>query len=115
MNDVRVIACRPTADYRLWLRYDDGLQGTIHLGNLLDIGCFRFWRDVDVFLTARPDLETGTVIWPGAGVRLDPEILYRELEASGAHRGPPPGADATFQRFMARALEPIKRRRRRNG
>ena len=40
---------RADSDYRLWLRFDDGLEGSVFLGNLLEIGAFKLWRDRDQF------------------------------------------------------------------
>ena len=32
---------RADSDYSLWLRFDDGLEGSVFLGNLLEIGAKR--------------------------------------------------------------------------
>lgn len=109
MPNARVLACRPSPDYTLWVRFDDGLKGEFNLASLLDIGCFSLWRDVRVFMTARPDPETGAIVWRAAGVRLDADILYHDLAERGGQRAPAPSADPGFVRFMQRALQ---RRRR---
>jgi len=62
----------------LWLVFDDGLEGTVYLGDLVAITDFSAWRDVDLFLRVSIDPETGTVQWDG-GIRLDPVALYRDL------------------------------------
>jgi hypothetical protein len=100
----RIIACRARDDYTLWCKFSDGLQGTVNLEPMLDIGCFKFWRDVRVFLTARPHPETGGAWWPFAGVHLDREILYKDLEARGA-RPAQPARDKAFQQFLERACK----------
>jgi hypothetical protein len=116
-----VTNCKAASDYTLWLRFDDGLQGNVYLGNLLDIGCFKLWRDVRVFLTACVDSETGTVIWPAARVRLDPEILWRDLaarektEGSSQSKIEPVKKDAAFERFMVRVLERAPRHRKKGN
>jgi hypothetical protein len=74
----RVTDCRASSDYRLWLRFDDGIEGSVFLGNLLEIGAFRSWRDVSRFCSAALDPEAATVVWDG-GIQLDPDILYRDL------------------------------------
>ncbi|MDH4093639.1 MAG: DUF2442 domain-containing protein [Betaproteobacteria bacterium] len=79
----RVTACKVEEDYRLWLRFDDGLEGSVSLGNLLEIGAFKLWRDVREFEKVSVDPETATVTWEG-GIRLDPEILYQDLAARGS-------------------------------
>jgi hypothetical protein len=70
--------CRAEADYSLWLVFDDGLEGYVYLGDLLDIVDFGAWRDVEYFLEASVDPQTGAVQWEG-GIQLDPVALYRDL------------------------------------
>jgi hypothetical protein len=79
----RVTACKVEEDYKLWLRFDDGLEGSVSLGNLLEIGAFKLWRDVREFEKVSVDPETATVTWEG-GIRLDPDILYQDVAARGA-------------------------------
>jgi hypothetical protein len=83
----RVAACRPEDDYQLWLRFEDGVEGRVYLGNLLEIGAFRLWRDAREFEKVSVDPHTATVTWEG-GIRLDPDVLYQDLNA-GAERQEP--------------------------
>ena len=79
----RVTACKAEEDYMLWIRFDDGLEGSVFLGNLLEIGAFKLWSDVREFERVSVDPETATVTWQG-GIRLDPDVLYQDLlEKSG--------------------------------
>jgi hypothetical protein len=77
----RIIECRASRDYRLWLRFGDGLQGSVFLGDLLEVCAFGAWRDADEFCRALIDRTEATVVWP-AGIRLDPDILHQDLVAS---------------------------------
>ena len=77
----RITECKAEEDYRLWLRFDDGLEGSVSLGNLLEIGEFKLWRDVREFEKVKVDPDTATVTWEG-GIRLDPEILYQDVLAA---------------------------------
>lgn len=70
--------CRAEADYSLWLVFDDGLEGRLYLGDLVDIVDFSAWRDIDRFLEVSIDPETGVVQWE-TGIKLDPAALYRDL------------------------------------
>ncbi|HEX2281466.1 MAG TPA: DUF2442 domain-containing protein [Thermomicrobiales bacterium] len=70
--------CRAEPDYSLWLLFDDGLEGRVYLGNLLEVGEFSAWRDLDRFLDVSVDPDTGTVQWQD-GIRLDPGALYKDL------------------------------------
>ena len=72
----RVTACKAEEDYRLWLRFEDGVEGSVFLGNLLEIGAFQLWRDVREFAKVSVDAVTANVTWEG-GIRLDPDVLYQ--------------------------------------
>lgn len=81
----RVTECKASPDYRLWLRFDDGVEGSVFLGNLLEVGAFCAWRDVEQFCRAAVDRKAATVVWDDR-IRLDPDILYQDLLASRAGR-----------------------------
>jgi hypothetical protein len=70
--------CRAQADYSPWLVFDDGLEGCVYLGDLVDVADFSAWRDIDRFLEVSIDPETGVVQWEN-GIKLDPAALYRDL------------------------------------
>jgi len=61
----------------------DGLEGSVFLGDLLDVGAFSVWRDVDRFCRAAVDREAATVVWEG-GIQFDPDILHQDLLSSRA-------------------------------
>ena len=77
----RVTQCRASSDYRLWLRFDDGLEGSVFLGNLLEVRAFSAWRDIEAFCRVSVDPRSASVAWD-AGIRLDPDILYQDLVSS---------------------------------
>ena len=110
MTTTRLIACKAHPDYELWLRFGDGVAGRVNLGGLIEIGAFTMWRYRGAFNAVRVDDRGQSVVWD-AGVRLDAEVLYRDLIARGK-RGRPPQADPAFNRFMARVLEAPKQVRR---
>jgi hypothetical protein len=77
----RVTDCRASRDYTLWLKFDDGLEGSVFLGDLLEVGAFSAWRDVDRFCRVIVDRKAATVVWDG-GIQLDPDILYQDLRST---------------------------------
>ena len=79
-DTMRITACKAEEDYKLWLRFEDGLEGSVFLGNLLEIGAFQLWRDVREFEKVSVDPDTATVTWEG-GIRLDADILYHDVKA----------------------------------
>lgn len=72
----RLTVCRADSDYTLWLRFDDGLEGRVYLGNLVGVGLFKAWEDVEKF--KQVSIEAGALCWEG-GIDLDPEMLYQDL------------------------------------
>jgi len=82
----RVTECKASPDYKLWLKFDDGLEGSVFLGNLLEVGAFRAWRDVERFCRVVLDRKAATVMWDG-GIKLDPDILYQDLLSSRVGKG----------------------------
>ncbi len=81
----RVTECKASPDYRLWLKFDDGLEGCVFLGDLLEVGAFSAWRDANRFCRVVVDRKTATVVWDD-GIRLDPDILYQDLLSSKTAR-----------------------------
>lgn len=65
-------------DYRIWLKFADGVEGEVDLENEL-------WGEVFVPLKEKAlfgkfvfDKELGTVVWPN-GADFAPEFLYQKL------------------------------------
>jgi len=69
---------RAESDYSLWLRFDDGLEGSVFLGNMLEISAFKTWRDREQFRRVAMDPAAKTLVWD-SGIELDPAVLYRDL------------------------------------
>lgn len=74
-----VIAVRPGAGFRLWVRFEDGLEGEVDLSGFVARGVFGRWaEDPSEFFQARVDEASGTVVWPG-GLDVAPDRLYHEV------------------------------------
>ena len=65
-------------EYRLAVRFADGVEGEVDVSDLVGYGVFAAWQDPSVFGQVFIDRESGTVAWPG-GIDLAPDQLYREL------------------------------------
>lgn len=74
----RITAVEPRQGYRLWLRFEDGMEGELSVSHLVGRGVFKAWEDEQVFRKVAIDPELGTVTWPG-GLDLAPDNLYRRL------------------------------------
>jgi len=74
-----IVAAEPLGDYRLHLRFEDGVQGWIDLAPLISFhGVFEPLKDPAYFAQVRVDPELGTVAWPN-GADLDPDVLYARI------------------------------------
>lgn len=73
---VRIVEARSLEPFHVWLRFADGREGVVDLGELFSEGTvFEPLRDPAEFAKVRVDRESGTIAWPG-DVDLDPDGLY---------------------------------------
>lgn len=71
-----VVKVEPRGGYRIWLQFQDGVEGEIDLEPLLSFrGVFAPLRDLSYFARVRVDPELGTIGWPN-GADWDPLVLY---------------------------------------
>jgi hypothetical protein len=75
----RIVEVNVVGPYTVWLRFADGVCGTLDLSELVGKGVFAAWSNPDVFNQATIDPETHTLRWPG-GIDLAPEALHEDLK-----------------------------------
>jgi hypothetical protein len=73
-----ITECRAEGNYTLWLRFDDGLEGSVYLGDLVSTMSYSAISDEATFSRVAIDPVSNAVTW-GGGINLDPELLYRDL------------------------------------
>ena len=78
------IEVEPRAGYRIWVRYEDGVEGELDLSHLAGRGVFRAWDDRAYFEGVHINEEAGCVCWgvpPGSDMEIDiaPETGYAQL------------------------------------
>jgi hypothetical protein len=74
LQDVTEVEC--PADYRLRLRFEDGVEGIVDVTELgAFTGVFAPLKDKTYFAQVRVDADIGTICWPN-GADLDPDVLY---------------------------------------
>lgn len=73
-----ITECRAEGNYTLWLRFDDGLEGSVDLGALVLTESYLAISDAETFARVAIDPVSNAVTWTG-GIKLDPETLYRDL------------------------------------
>lgn len=74
----RIEAVEARPDYRVWIRFADGVEGEVDLSELVGQGVFKSWEDPREFEKVYIDEESGTIAWTG-GIDLAPDALYRDV------------------------------------
>ena len=74
----RIIDVKPLADFKVWIKFSDNIEGVADLSDLKGKGIFSKFNDQDYFNSVFIDQESHTLTWPG-GIDLDPEVLYAEV------------------------------------
>jgi hypothetical protein len=76
---IHIVGAKALGEYRLHLRFEDGVEGVIDLAPHLSFrGVFEPLRDPAYFAQVRVDPDLGTVVWPN-GADLDPYVLYGRI------------------------------------
>jgi uncharacterized protein DUF2442 len=65
------------ADYKIWVRFADGIEGEVDLSHLAGRGVFSLWRDYAEFQKVHIG-PGGAIAW-NAEVELCPDSIYLEL------------------------------------
>ena len=73
----RLKEIKPLEGYRLWLRYDDGVEGVVDLSPLVGQGVFALWEEPGRFQQARIG-DGGEIVW-SEDVDLCADALYLQL------------------------------------
>ena len=76
----RLIDVKYMADYRVWLKFDDGHQGEVDLQNELWGEIFEPLKRKDFFKTVRWDKELNTISWDN-GADFSPEFLHELVKS----------------------------------
>jgi Protein of unknown function (DUF2442) len=74
-----VVEVQALSDYRLRLRFDDGVEGLVDVRELVPfVGIFEPLGQPEFFSDVRLSSDLGTIVWPN-GADLDPQVLYAEI------------------------------------
>jgi hypothetical protein len=74
-----IVQVTPVGDYRLRLRFEDGVEGVVDIARLVGFdGVFASLRDLTKFRQVRVNEELGTIVWPN-GADLDASVQYAHI------------------------------------
>lgn len=74
----RIIAVKSLAQYKVWVRFSDGIEGKVNLSDLVGKGVFALWNDPEQFARVLIDPQSHTLTWPG-GIDICPDTLYQDV------------------------------------
>ncbi len=74
---IRPVSVKALPNFRLWLRYNDGVEGEVDLSGLAGRGVFAAWNDVAFFNAVRLSTH-GAIEW-GADLDICPDSMYLQI------------------------------------
>ena len=74
---IRPISVEALPHFRLWLRYNDGVEGEVDLSGLAGRGVFAVWNDVAIFNGVRLGAH-GAIEW-GPDLDICPDSMYLRI------------------------------------
>jgi hypothetical protein len=85
-----IVEARPLGQHRLFLRFEDGVEGEIDIANMVEFtGILAPLADPTFFTKVTTDPESGTITWPN-GADLDPDVLYAAITGVPVEQHPTP-------------------------
>ena len=75
-----VVAVTAHEHYQIYVRFADGVEGTVDLSPLIGQGVFSQFADANIFAEVFIDPVSHTVAWP-QGIDLCPDTLYSDVLA----------------------------------
>jgi hypothetical protein len=75
---IKLTQVKAQPNFRLFLKFEDGTEGTIDLSNTVGKGVFKELSNPVIFASAHIDAESGAVAW-GDRIDLCPDSLYMQI------------------------------------
>ncbi len=72
------IEVKPLEDYKIWVKYSDGIEGTVSLAHLAGNGVFKAWEQHDHFKNVSIDPGSNAICW-GKDIDICPDTIYFEI------------------------------------
>lgn len=71
------IEIKPLPNYKLWVRYSDGIAGVVDLSHLAGKGVFALWNDTEAFEKVYIG-EAGQIAWTDE-IDICPDTVYMSI------------------------------------
>jgi hypothetical protein len=73
----RPVEVKPLKNYRIWIKYSDGVEGVIDLSDLAGKGVFTVWQDYREFQKVHIG-PSGEIAW-SEEIDLCPDAIYMKI------------------------------------
>jgi len=73
----KILEARPLDDYKIWLKFDNGIEGDVDLSHLAGKGVFALWNDYENFRKVSVE-NNRSLIWSDE-IDIDADSLYLKL------------------------------------
>ena len=70
-------AAKALSDYKLWIKFSDGVEGEVDLSHLAGKGVFSLWNDYDAFLKVCIG-KSGEISWADR-IDICPDSMYLRI------------------------------------
>ena len=74
---VKITSAKALSDYKIWIKYSDGVEGEVDLSHLVGKGVFSSWEDINVFQNFH--IENGRAITWTDQIDLCADALYLQV------------------------------------
>lgn len=78
LDEFNIVKAKALDDYKIYLMFQDGIEGIVDLSDLKGKGIFKLWDDYNEFKKVAIDPITQTVCW-NEQIDLDAINLKRDL------------------------------------
>lgn len=78
LDSTKIVSCKPLPNYRVWIQFEDGLEGEVDLNHLVGKGVFKAWESIDFFNKVYINPKTDTLTW-NEDIDLDPYVLRQRV------------------------------------
>ena len=74
---LRPVQVKALSDYRLWVKYSDGIEGVVDLSHLAGRGVFSLWNDYGAFQKVHIG-HGGEIAWSDS-IDICPDTIYMRI------------------------------------